>query len=342
MLYCKNFEPTFAKSYCKFYIQPTNHNHVGFCSIPTNYRCLNDVNDYRKIIPLSYSSTGNFMTCKQLYYLTAIRGIQVKSSQVGKPLKMGSLWDRVLQKYLGGNVSVPDVIDEYEIEPLEVAKVKAIYRAYKYLDVQVEPGGELQAKVDRKIETGLTYGEESKVPLEMEINGFYDRKYPEYFVENKLSGNPQNYLDPFFIQSQVGTYFLGDPALAYCIMEVTRTPDLRLKTSKTKEDESVEEYEERCYQDIISRPSYYFVGWDKEKYTYGKKFHRSEFALDEIKQRYIYIFREIEETRICNTWYKNDKMCKGAFPGYPCDYIPVCRHNTMSETMYQIREKPIF
>jgi hypothetical protein len=168
------------------------------------------------------------------------------------------------------------------------------------------------------------------------VTGYYDRKYGNYFVENKLSGRPDHYLDLFYLQSQNGTYFLADPSLEYCIMEITRTPDQK-ELKKTPETPEV--FTERCFQDILSRPSHYFIGYDKKTHRYGKKFFRAEFNLDEIKDRYLFIFKEIFDAWVHDGWYKSDRSCAQVLPGIPCDMLPICRYNTMSETVFEIRKR---
>lgn len=334
--HCGKFSPNSEMSSCTYYQESVNGNDNGFCSRPENYRCLATTN---KVIPLSHSSVQDFLTCHQLYYLRAIRGIQTRDAAKSSPLKMGTLWDNVLQKYIGNtDTDIPAIINQYEIGDVDVAKVKGVFRAYKELGITVDESSELQAKIDLKLDFDKVWSR--NVPVELLVTGFYDRKYPTYFVENKFSGRPENYLDPYFLQSQCGTYFLADPSLEYCIMEVVRTPQLK-STGKNKE-ESADELCERIYQDAISRPSYYFLGYDSKTHKYGKKFYRSEFNLDEIKARYLHIFREIFDARVMDGWYKNDKSCNNVLPGISCDMLGGCKHgNNFAENVYQIREKKV-
>jgi hypothetical protein len=257
---------------------------------------------------------------------------------------MGTLWDNVLQNYLGGKLynnqgnptTIPEIIEQYEMDPMDVARVKGIFRAYKTLEIQVDPDYQLQAKINLQIDFEKTWTNGD--PVKLLLTGFYDRKYADSFVENKMSGKPDNYLDPFFIQSQIGTYFLADPNLQYCIMEVVRAPQLKQNKNTT---ESPDEFAERIYQDAISRPSFYFIGYDNKTRKYGKKYFRGEFDLNELKSRYIHIFREIFEARISNGFYKNDRVCSNILPGIQCDMKQCCRYNNMSEQVYQIRKKKV-
>lgn len=337
---CADFNPDSQFNACHYFNPAANPLECGYCKKEKYYRCL----AHNGQIPLSYSSVQSYLTCHYLYYLQAIRGIQTRDSVKSSPLKMGVLWDAVIQKHYGGidkgagnPYDIPGIIAKYEIDDKDVAKIRGLYRAYRMLEIQVEPDYELQAKIDFVLPFDKTWGNGS--PVEIFITGFYDRKYSNYFVENKLSGRPDIYLDPWFIQSQVGTYFLVDPSLEFCIMEVVRTPSLK-SMGKYKE-ESSEEYGERVYQDVLSRPSHYFLGYDRETHKYGRRFYRTEFNLEELKDRYIHIFREYWEARLFNGWYKSNGICLNILPGVSCDMMPLCRHNNASESIYQIRQKPI-
>jgi len=337
---CADFTPTFdSKRPCLYYIEQAGGRICGLCKQPDKYRCLADLGE--KPLPLSHSAVQDFLTCKQLFYMKQVMGLQVRSEHLSGAIKMGVLWDAVLQWYLGNkDINIQNIIDEYSIHETQVAMVRGLYRAYKDLGVNVEEGGKLQAPIVVNIRD---FGDGEKVwgdgmPVELLVRGFLDRKYDNYFAENKLSSRPDSYLDVFFIQSQVATYFLADPALEYCVMEVVRTP--MLKITKAEElNEDFKGYENRIYADIVSRPAHYFIGWDKDKRTYGKRFYRSEFNLDEVLHRYKRIFIEIHESLWCESWYRNDRACKGIMPGISCDYIGACRYNNASESVYEIRKK---
>ena len=325
---CPDFLPDYELMWCTYYEHMESEEN-GFCKKPQYYRCLADIH---RQIPLSYSSINDFLTCHYLYYLKAIRGIQIKDHAKSSALKCGTLWDAVLQKHLGGidrdtdkPYNIPAIIEKYEIDPMDVAKVRGLYRAFKVLEVQIDPGFELQAKVETKIDNVM-------------VTGYYDRKYADSFVENKLSGRPDLYFDPYFIQSQVGTYFLGSPDLASCIMEVVRIPGLKQKKDN---EESPEEYAERTYQNVITRPSYYFIGWNAKTRRYGKKFFRNEFDLKELEHRFKHVYREIYDARRYEGWYKNDRACNNVLPGIVCDMLPLCRYNNFNEDIYQIRERKV-
>ena len=365
---CSNFEPSFSKQECQYYEYPEDENMniisgvCGYCKRPDAYMCVADVTRH---IPLSHSSVGDFLTCHYLYYLKKILGIEVIPKFFGTPLKAGKLWDILKQKHLGGIVEIAKTIEEYEIPPMVVAKVRALYHAYKELEIVSDDGFELQAAVDMSYDIALSPSSfvptidvnNEKVSLwacdfryhpidehrvddylwhfPLKIRGFYDRKYSGYFCEDKLTNRPSFYLDPFYIQSQMGTYFLADPELEYVIMEVVQFP--QQKENKKKEETPDGMYK-RVYSDILSKPSNYFIGFDRTKKKYGKKFFRGEFDLEEIKRRYEQVVLEILSARYNNNFYKNFKACGNTY-GHPCEYQKICMNGNVSENMFRIRKK---
>jgi len=100
-----------------------------------------------------------------------------------------------------------------------------------------------------------------------------------------------------------------------------------------------EELYARVYQDILSRPSKYFLGYDRNKKKYGKKFFRQEFAIDEIKEQYKQIVLEIMSCRYTNNFYRNWKVCNNIYPGISCDFQKICRNGNMADAIYKIRDK---
>jgi len=258
---CARFQPSFTNKECDHYIYAEDdqmnlkHGECGYCNLRDAYRCVADVT---RIVPLSHSSVGTFLTCHYLYYLQKILGIEVRPPFLSNALKAGKLWDCVKQKHLGEGINLKSIIDEYEIDPYIVAKVRALYHAYKELEITVDEGYELQAEIRLSYDITLTpssfipsvninkekinlwadrmdqAGDERKWIFPISIIGFYDRKYPTYFCEDKLSSRPEFYLDPHYINSKCGTYFLAGPNLEYLIMEVCQLPQLNVLDADRK------------------------------------------------------------------------------------------------------------
>jgi hypothetical protein len=215
----------------------------------------------------------------------------------------------------------------------DIMKVSASFKAFKDL---IEPN------IDRFIGTEVSFTYELDNII---VTGFYDRLYENYFVENKYTSQPDAYETKFKITSQVGTYFLVNPALEYVIMELTVPPGQRPLTSGKSRplDESPEEYNERIRHDIMKSPSKYFIGYDRTTKSYGVKFYRTEFEsaglLDELKDRYNEIGLEIKQRMENDSWYKEETGCM--MYNSTCEYYDICSTDGyMNEERYELREKP--
>jgi hypothetical protein len=136
---------------------------------------------------------------------------------------------------------------------------------------------------------------------------------------------------------QLGTYLMANEAWDSATLEAVRTPSLRTGQGRYSEEDP-EEYEERVYGDIVSRPGHYFLGWDRKTRTYGVKFWRSEFDLDEIFSTYVHVLRELKNTLEHGAWYGNNLACHVPTP---CLYLPIKRSGVVSEEIYERREKSI-
>jgi len=369
---CSKFSPSFDNKECDYYTHAEDdnmeiiHGECGYCKQPKSFRCVSDI---CRIIPLSHSSVSDFCTCHYLYYLKKILGIEIRPPFLSSALKAGVLWDATKQLHLGEKKSLRDIINKYEIDDYTVAKVKAIYSAYKYLEIEVDPGYELQAKIDMTYDIilppsqfvpSITVGnnhakevvnlweeadkqseDDRKWIFPLKITGFYDRKYQGYFTEDKLSSRVEYYTEVYPLTSQIGTYFLADPNLEHVIMEVIQMPQQKIlkETKKRTQEETPDQLYERVYNEILSRPSNYFIGYNRETKRYGKKFFRGEFPLAEIEDSYRQIVIELLSARWSNNFYKNRKACGNQY-GSVCSYLKICENQNVSENMFSIRQKP--
>lgn len=321
-------KPVDCKSYISVGRTADGTRPVGFCSLSGEFLCIEDTDG--RFPRLSFSAVNDFLECPRKYFLKHVKGIYTLPTATGDPLKMGVLWDQCL-RVLVGNVDksiIRETINKYEISDLCQAKVRAMYKAFKDLNIYIDP----MCKAQDRFELTLPYGFSGQTYV---LTGVYDRLYPDdgYFVESKFSRSPDFYFNIFNL-TQIATYFASNADLKYAIVEVARCPDLRMK------DASPEEYFDKAYADIMSRPAFYFPGWNKERRTFGKKFHRTEFNIDDILERYAAVYYSIADTAFRGAFYKNHKSCYGK--PFNCDLIPICLFDTMSETEFGIKIKPVF
>ncbi len=82
---------------------------------------------------LSQSTAQQFSLCKRKYLLGSILHIRRRPELCSLPIKLGSLWDKLMQYRYGGCPfsEVLKLIDEYQISDIEVARVKGIFLAHK-------------------------------------------------------------------------------------------------------------------------------------------------------------------------------------------------------------------
>lgn len=312
---------------CKHYLNSSDNLSTGLCVLTTEFCCLLD---FKSNAPrLSHSSLTDWMDCKRKYWLRNIKGISVKNSAMSPAVKCGALWDTCVGVLLGQEERsrIPEVIQSYEIEPRDVAKVRALHRAWKKLDFNIDGLCKFQAEYVKSFKYRNT-------EIEFAVKGILDRKYDTWFAETKLSSKPDWYAKLFNITPQASIYFLLDDTLAYVSFEVSRLPDLKSTGKFT--DESDEAYEERCLKDILSRPAYYFIGYSKDTNTFGAKYYRAEFDLDQTINRLQSVFFEIVQAADLDNYYKNYRSC---YTPFQCDYLNVCQYDTMSEEIYEIKKK---
>jgi len=311
---------------CIYYIDGVE-GEAGFCKQPDKFRCIPSI--LKSAPRLSNSSIQDYMKCKRLYWIRHIMGIQKKDCFKSNPLKMGTLMDNVVERIYArteeeSSVAITnfnDTAHRIDIDEVSLAKVISIARGYRTL-IQPNYNGLL----------GLQYEFFYNLDDKVVIHGFYDRKYEDRFVDTKFTSKPQNYSTPFHLRSQFGTYFLADDNMQESVVEIIRVPELRHNEDK----ESIDEYKNRIYEDILRRPSYYFIGYDGETETFGLRMARKEFNLDEIKGRYIAISKEIVQRMKTNDWYCEETGCFSG--GFQCDFLDICENEDyMSEEMFEKR-----
>ncbi len=328
---------------CKGYIK-TDDGVAGLCGLRDDlFICVEALRRY--LPPVTHSSVISFIKCRMSYYLHYIMGYRSFPRHLPRPIVYGSIWDGFIDAQYSGTTLLPiwdipwthpithdpieftDLCAEYNLTDVEKAKLKAIMRAWIEMGFSLDRDCETQYRV--RYPHPYYQGRAT-------ITGYMDRYCHDHFVETKMSQVPDRYLMIENISHQVGTYFLNDPNLEYVIMEVNRMPAQRYRGGKRYENEDSEQFEERIFQDILSRPSHYFTGFDREKMTYGVRFRRTEFDLDAISHSYTGVIHDLME---CVKdphpwrWYRNEFACDG------CMYLDIKRSGVVSGEVYY-REDP--
>jgi len=306
---------------CRYYLYPTDRDKPGFCRLDTRFFC--DEALKHKLPPFSFSSVTDFVSCRMKYYYRVIQALQVKPQYLPEALKFGRAWDSFTRSRFEEGYDYLPAIQELQMTLEQIARISALMRAYVDLGIKNDGGDGF---------LGCQY--EISVPLGVKCNirGFVDRAYEDYIVESKTSSNPDFYFQKENIQYQLSTYFLANKAWDYAVLEVVRIP----RVGKSEEDP--EKLGQRIYGDILSRPSHYFIGWNRERGTFGKKFWRGEFDLDEMFRTYRFVYEDLRRTVINNSWYPNRLACH--VPA-PCPYLPIERTGVVSDEVYRRGNKPI-
>ncbi len=322
MATCKFKVSNKTHPFCIHYIEPKNKTGCGFCAQPTEFRCREKL---KTILPsMSYSSRTDFISCRMKYYYRKIMGVSVRDHKLSDPLKAGRIWDEFIElkynKASGVKDKIADLFNHYQASDILKAKLTALIRAFLSLNIKVDTDGlkSCQHPFDFTINN-------------MIVRGYIDRAYNDYIVETKLSGRPDFYKKYNNICNQVATYFYSNKDYESCIMEVTRLPQHKYGKSK-KGEETIHGYQERIFQDIISRPTFYFQNFKRKDRTFGLKFWRSEFDMDEIKRVNHILSGEIRNCIDNDLWYPNKMACHN--PGN-CFYLPICENNVISESIFQ-------
>jgi hypothetical protein len=317
---------------CVFYIEADKKGIAGFCSLPTGFRCVEAMKHYST--RLSHSGANVWMKCRRAWMLDYVEGIQRRPAFLGNPLKLGSVWDRVMQHAFSigewdmdvGLSIIDELYDYYQLDEKDRAKLRALVRALAILEFKPE-----HCRVD-------VWTEHFDEQMELHISGKLDAKPirpdAKYFYEFKLTTRPDWYEDLKNLESQIASYFLFDPSIEFVVMVNTRVPDLKQRGVKTDEDPAG--YEERVYDDILRRPGHYFYHWDNQKKRWGSPFYAREFDMADLKKRYKFIALEIKEAIQRDALYANPAACLN--PG-PCNFIDICKTGGVSETIYTKKSK---
>lgn len=289
-----------------------------FCKRSSQFLCLDTLDN--KIPVMSHSSRMSWTRCRYKYYLSNIMGIKSRDHMKGAPLKIGTVIDRFCEyryQLKPFKEEFKRLTHDMNMSDVEIAKCYAIIKASHDLEAQLETGGKPQYEVRYETET-------------CKVKGFIDCKFNDHADEIKTSTRPDFYRQPFNLKSQLSTYFLGNESIKYFSVKIIRVPTLRYNQDK----ESIDDYQDRLYSSIISRPSYYFIGWKKLARTWGIKFHRSEYDMDDIRDDYEKVSRDIVQAAKDDSFYQSfNCYCPGE-----CEYLPICKTGGVSEEIYEYRQ----
>jgi len=329
MLVCNRRHET-SNSYCIHYIPGNPNDNIGFCSF-SNFRC-----EEREAELLPYISNSQLTfwdTCRRKYFLRYICGVIRHPYKMPAPVKAGKLWDiamGVRYKQIPAS-TINETIEEYEIDPFDVAKVKALFKAHRKIFGEVDTFNiEYQKEISRIISN------ENKEKIV--AKGITDFSFSHHFIEMKLTGRPQYYDNVYSMTPQSAMYFLLNPDFEYCIVKIVRIPDKR-KSYKTPEDPDL--FERQILTDILSRPSHYFIGYKREINDYGIKFYRDDFPLNAIKEKLIKVHMDIQQGEAednVHHFYEQRTGCMSY--GQRCEYMEICetQQGQASELLYTIDE----
>ncbi len=268
------------------------------CKLSSQFRCV------EKIPILSYSGMTNFMTCPTLYKLSNIDGWQLKWEKMSDALKIGSWVD---SKLTGSKCRS----HESDNKSLWLMKAQAMLRGIKKLSpINLD---DFDCQVKMVVNLG-----------EFKIQGYIDfvHKNLPFFMDLKCSTRVQYYSNKYWVEDQMGTYFMSDDNLEYMYMYIAKTPELKLGKL-----ESLEDYRQRSYDDMENRTGFYF---------HKVKFLRKEFDIDRLKRRYNWLATMIEACIDRNYWYQNKTQCIGK---WKCNMMNICESGGVSKRLYEQREK---
>jgi hypothetical protein len=304
---------------CRHYLRPDDPQQPGTCERRGRFLCEEAMK--HKLPSISYSSLQDFIQCKEKYHHRVIKGLRVKPEHLPAPVKLGRAWDTYLNSVHGHKET--DHLDLH-LTPIQQAQINALTRAYRDLEITLQKSGLLGCQYKIHVTVGQN-----------QIIGVVDRAHDDHVVETKLSSRPDFYRQRENLTYQLGTYFMGNDAWDYADVEITRVPGLQTGKGKYS-DETPDAYEARCYSDVISRPAYYFQGWDRKTRTYGVRFWRSEFDRDEIYRTYVHVLWEIQDTVTHGSWYPNYLAC---YVPAPCQYLPIKKTGVISSEIFEQRQK---
>ncbi len=287
----------------------------GFCALTGHYRCQ----EWQKLNEpaLSHSAIKDYTTCRHKYWLGWRCGWELIAPAVR--LRMGKYAsdcfdlihsEKPYRQYLDDLIEENKEFDEY---PAELAALDGLLKAY-CANSKSEFRGQPQ------FEFRWNIPDYPKVHGYLDLVEYKDSSKPTIAWEFKYSTQDPSNWSRFILAPQLTTYFIGVPSLQRITARIIRVPQLRLG-----KEEKLDEFTERVYADVKSRPGHYFKDMN---------FWREEFDLQGWMETVRNLSREIGSLKYESQYYQtgNRDNC------FKCDFRDICESGVVSETIYRKRE----
>lgn len=265
------------------------------------------------IINISYSSYRLFLKCPYAYYLLQVEGIQPKPSFLPISMLRGKVIHEILFK---------NQFKSFEyLTAEEQSKVKGIYRGLKELEI-VDYISLYQTEVKNKIKL---YQNSSWILF---LSGIVDGINQEQVIELKYTSRSREYIDNFEIQAQLAIYSILFPSVEMFHVIPLQVPELKIKN-----DESLEQYENRVYQDVLRRPAFYLPNFKKENNKTKFGLYIYSYELENYKNSIIHDLKIVFET--IKLMHSKKHFPKSYNNCHDCGYRFVCETGTISDEIYE-------
>lgn len=296
--------------------------------MPDHFLCIEAMK--RKARRISYSELTRYGKCYRAWWIAYMLGIEkIKPNirmLVGKIF--GECLDQVLS--LKPTVDYQTILTNYRMEyqdddgevPRELLAIEGFMQAISEME-WIEEKGKTQFEFKWK---------DSECLESPQIHGFLDwirldaEGRPSYGREFKYTTNMDGW-SKFIVGPQLGTYFIGVPVDRIELV-LFKVPSLKW-IRKGKNSENGEAYRNRVYND---------VKFNKLEYIYRQNFYRNEFSLEDVKERYAVMTKEmydrVEKGESAFWQTDNRSVCLRE-----CDYLEICSNDgVISEQLYKKKE----
>lgn len=254
-------------------------------------------------------------------------------------LRFGTMWHVGMEAWWLGH-SIEDVITlavRGAADPYEAARLRVLLRGYDARWAHERSNYELVG-VEREFRAPLVNPETGAASRTFELAGKLDVLFTHSFMEHKTTseeiGVGSTYWRKLTLDPQVSTYYAGSRALGHdptaCVYDVVKKLALRplkatpaesrkytkqghLYANQREQDETVEDYELRCAEEIVSNPDKYYQRGEIVRLEHEER----EAQLDAWQHA-----RSIRESELAGAWPRNPDACSRF--GRVCGYLDVC------------------